>query len=171
VGNERVWEEWLRREMAKMGVNRDTYTPQQVAIQHLHYWPPSRNSVPSAPTHCWQCSPVLNGSICWFMLPFGLIDNHPSTLSASQLLTHYWSFVGFPLPHLWFPSIPSLWEPNYALWRFPIIPPVSHSSFFDCFTDLWIIGFLLSDHLLRINTIGSSVDQSPCHIIVPLVYR
>jgi len=34
------------------------------------------------------------------MLPFGLIDNHPPTLSVSQLLTHGWSFVGFPLPPL-----------------------------------------------------------------------
>jgi len=40
------------------------------------------------------------------MLPFGLIDDHPSTLSVSQLLTHYWSFVGFPLPPLLVPFYP-----------------------------------------------------------------
>jgi len=57
-------------------------------------------SVPSVLIHCCRRPPVSNGSICWFMLPFGLIDNHPPMLSVSQLLTHYWSFVGFPLPPL-----------------------------------------------------------------------
>jgi len=50
-----------------------------------------------------------------FILPFGLIDDHPSMLSVSQPLTHYWSFVGFPLPPLEVPYYPLCFT-SIVLW-------------------------------------------------------